>query len=129
MALAVFGVALAGCGTFLVGKNRYAQAPEYCYDCHYQPRWMEAHSECSYYLIRAKDGGYYYKSRNVKNTEFLFRTYDVKIVRERQRNDYEYRQKQKNGAREGNNELNETKNFIMAEISIKEAGGGISQTL
>ena len=86
---------LAGCATFFgKGKSR-SYSPEYCYDCHYQPRWDKAFEECGYYQIRVKEAGYEYRVRSDNHGEFIFRTYDIKTARERQQADYEYRQRLK----------------------------------
>jgi hypothetical protein len=94
--LTVIGLAMAGCVSFFGLSKHDGNSPEYCYDCHYQPRWDKAYDECDYYVFQVKEAGYYYRSRNDNRTEFKFRPYEAAKARERQKADYDYRQEQKN---------------------------------
>jgi hypothetical protein len=95
IAISSFGLAISGCAAYAgyLGINsRHGNSPEYCYDCHYQPRWVKDSATCGYYTFRVKETGYYYRPRSNKHAEFVFKAYDTKVVRERQRDDHEYRQ-------------------------------------
>lgn len=92
IAISSFGLAISGCTAYLGFNSRHGKSPEYCYDCHYQPRWVKDSANCGYYAFRVKDAGYYYRPRANRHAEFVFKAYDTKIVRERQKADYEYRQ-------------------------------------
>jgi hypothetical protein len=93
--MTVVGLAIAGCATFFgMGKGN-GYSPEYCYDCHYQPRWTKAYDDCGYYIFQVEEGRYKYRPRSNNRVAFSYKIYDVKTVRERQQADYEYRQQMK----------------------------------
>jgi hypothetical protein len=83
---------VTGCATFFGKGKSQGYSPEYCYDCHYQPRWEKAYKDCGYYIIRVKEAGYEYRMRSDSRAEFVTRSYDIKTARDRQQADYEYRQ-------------------------------------
>jgi len=93
--VAGIGFMLASCATFIVKGNGQGFSPEYCYDCHYQPRWEKAYKDCGYYVFRIKETGYEYRTRSDNRAEFIFRSYDIEAARERRQADYEYRQQLK----------------------------------
>ena len=90
-----FALASTGCVTYIAFWHRPRRAPAYCYDCHHHPRWVRVYTSCDYYVFRVVEGGYYYRPRNVKRVDYVLKKYDHKIVRERQREDKEYRKKHK----------------------------------
>jgi hypothetical protein len=90
MAMVFLGFFSAGCYTFLAFRSGYHYTPSYCYDCHVCPRWPRAYVSCNYYVFRLVDGGYYYRPRHSRYTDFSYRTYDKKIVRDRKREHDEY---------------------------------------
>jgi hypothetical protein len=94
-ALTAMGMAIAGCGSFFGLRKNSGYSPEYCYDCHYQPRWTKAYDDCSYYIFQAEEARYKYRPRSNDRAAFSYKIYDIKTVRERQKADYEYRQELK----------------------------------
>ena len=90
-----FALVSTGCVTYVAFWHRPSYTPDYCYDCHYRPRWVRVYTSCDYYDFRIVEGGYYYRPRNVKHKEYVLKRYDSKIIRERQKEDREYREKYK----------------------------------
>lgn len=93
----VAGLALlaSGCVTYVAFWGGHRATPAYCYDCHARPSWVRVYTQCDYYSFKVVDGGYYYRPRNARHDKFVYRTYEQKVVRERQRDHDDYVRKHK----------------------------------
>lgn len=90
-----FVLVSTGCVTYIAIWNRPHRTPAYCYDCHGHPGWVRVYTQCDYYTFKVADGGYHYKPRLIKHAKYDYRTYDKKVVRERQKIHAEYIKQQK----------------------------------
>ena len=93
--IAGFALTATGCVTYIAFWSAPRHTPAYCYDCHGHPGWVRVHTQCNYYAFKVVDGGYYYKPRKIKHAQYDYRTYNTKIVRERQKRHAEYIKEQK----------------------------------
>jgi hypothetical protein len=93
--LATLALFASGCVTYVAFWGGHRATPAYCYDCHARPGWVRYYTQCDYYSFRVVDGGYYYRPRNARQAKFVYRTYEQKVVRDRQRDHDDYVRKHK----------------------------------
>ncbi len=88
--IASFGLGSSGCVTYIALRHRPKATQAYCYDCHGHPGWIKVYTGCNHYKIKTAGDGYYYKPRNVKHVKYVYRTFNRKLVKERQAKHIEF---------------------------------------